>query len=184
MSQSCGQPVQVSAQPKQGAPWQFNNLKCHLGAIASPLGTVIVIISGQNTFPVPITCYRLCSSLLGTVSSFFERDVISYWRYLYSQPVSSSYLPTLITVIISIVTLICARKLTALWLFFASSRLWREISLIPKVCLDSLSSLNLRLWLICSTYTRIIKLPWLQTTIYWLMKSQIIVCPPPHDRTT
>lgn len=82
----------VCAQPKQGAPWQFNNLQCHLGAITLPLGTVIVIISGQNTFSVLITRNRLCSSLLGTVSPFFERDVISYYSYLYFQPVSSSYL--------------------------------------------------------------------------------------------
>lgn len=37
---------------------------------SQPPGAVIVIISGQNTFSVLIACYRLCSSLLGTVSSY------------------------------------------------------------------------------------------------------------------
>lgn len=72
MSHSCGQLVQVRTRAKQGAPWQFNNLQCHLGAIALPVGTVIVIISEQNIFSVLITPNRLSSSFPGTLSSFLN----------------------------------------------------------------------------------------------------------------
>lgn len=169
MSQSCGQPVQVSAPPKQGAPWQFNNLKCHLGAITSPLGTVIVIISGQNTFSVLITCYRLCSSLLGTVSSFSNVMLFHIGAIFTPSQYHLLIFPlwSLSSSALSLSSVLGNWQLLDFSLrAFGSDK--RSHSFPKSIyCVDFfLFSINFRLWLICSTYTHIIKLPWLQTTIY------------------
>lgn len=66
-----------------------------------PLGTVIVIISGQNSFSVLITRYRLCSSLPGSVSSFLNM-MLFHIRAIFTP--SRYHLPALITVIITVVS--------------------------------------------------------------------------------
>lgn len=179
MSQSCGQPVQVSALPKQGAPWQFNNPQCHLGAISLPLGTVVVIISGQNTFSGLITCWRWWSFFGGV--SFFPGTVSSFL------PLVVSLHPASIILLIYHLWSLSSSVLSLLsglgnWqpldISFWSVQLRQEFPLVLKASpaaefLFLSFPINFHLWLICSTYMHIIKLPWLQIITYscvWKLK--------------
>lgn len=183
MSQSCGQPVQVSAAPKQGAPWQFNNLQCHLGAITLPLGTVIVIISGRTTFSMLITRYRSCTSLPGAVSSFLNvmllhiRDIFTPSRY---------HLPALITVIICVVSRLRSEsdsRLTfSLWALSSDKR----SHLFPKsihrqdFVIFALISVSDYLFHLHAHYKAAVTA---NNYLFSAWKLQIIVCPPPHHWT-
>lgn len=155
VSQCCGQPHEVCARCKQGAPWQFDKLQRHLGVITLPLVTVIVIICGPNVCSV-IYLRMDCVVLLGTLSFSSEHDVVSYKIYLHFQPVSSSYLPTLITVSV------CSETPRAAWLSRQCSAPTGDPA--QTVCFHSFLSL---IYLF-----HIIKLPSLRTTIFawWNLK--------------
>lgn len=122
-----------------------------------------------NTFSVLITRNRLCSSLQRTVSSVLN-VMLFHIRAIF---ISSQYHLLIVQLRSLSSSALSLSSAPGNWqpldFSFVSAQLWQEISLVPRVyplfgfCC---SSLNFRRWLIGSTYTHIIKLPWLQKTIY------------------
>lgn len=159
MSQSCGHPVQASAAAKQGAPWQFNNLQCHLGAITLPLRAVSVIISGPNTFPVLVNHHRLCTSSPGAVSwilspmLFHIRAIFTpglYYLLIFQLWSLSS--PALSLSLSRSLSLVYSWKLTTARLFFVSAQFWQDVEVYHQFGFCS-SSIELRFFFMFHLHT-------------------------------
>lgn len=185
VSQSCGQPARVCTRPKRGAPWQFNNLRCHLGAITLPLVTVIVIISGQNILSVLITHNRLCSSLPGTVGSSLN-VMLFHIRAIFT---SSQYHPLIFQLwslspsALSLPSALRNWELLdfSLWVLSSDKRSRSYPSLSTVLILFFLHSFP-SLTYTFHLHTHYKAAVTVNNNIRF-MKSQKIVCPPPHHWT-